>query len=65
MMSLLITDKLADHDPKLHILQHRGDVAGITIMYKLNVCHVSHLQILRTPVTIKAVTRAPEELMEL
>lgn len=53
--------------PALHTLQHRRDVAGLTVMFKVQQQRVPHLQALRQParhaeVTTRAVTRAPGEL---
>ena len=63
----LISD--AGREPQLHSLQHRRDVAGLTVMFKVQVQCVSHLQDLRQPrrlsqVTTRAVTQTPDELLQ-
>ncbi|XP_045105433.1 uncharacterized protein LOC123500953 [Portunus trituberculatus] len=65
----LIKGNNTGQEPCLHTLQHRRDVAGITVMYKVHVCHVSHLEALRQPsrlaeVHTRAVTLAPKELLQ-
>ena len=65
----LIKNSGGGQEPKLHTLQHRRDVAGLTVMYKVQQLRVSHLQPLRQPlrqalVTTRAVTAAPEELFQ-
>ena len=58
----------AGHQPALQSLQHRRDVAGLTVMFKVQLQCVPHLQSLRQPprqaqVPTRAVTSAPEELL--
>ena len=64
----LIRDSGAVQEPTLHSLQHRRDVAGLTVMFKVQQ-RVSHLQALRHPVrraevTTKAVAQGPRELLQ-
>ena len=63
----LISDNNVGPVPHLHALQHRRDVAGLTVVFKVQEKYVSHLQELRQPhrraqVTTRAVTLAPREL---
>ena len=63
----LITDDDAGRE-SLHSLQHRRDVAGLTVLYKVQVQGVSHLQELRQPrrlseIATRAVTQSPGELL--
>ena len=63
----LIKDSGAQHEPQLHSLQHRRDVAGLAVMYKTQQQRIPHLQALRQPlrraqVTTRAVTLMPSEL---
>ncbi|KAG0697956.1 hypothetical protein GWK47_026176 [Chionoecetes opilio] len=56
-------------EPRLHSLQHRRDVAGLTVMYKVHQQRVPHLHTLRQPlrraqVYYKAVALAPAELLQ-
>ena len=65
----LIQNGGGGQEPHLQSLQHRRDVAGLTVMYKTQVQRVSHLQALWQPhrqalVTTRAVTRAPGELLQ-
>ncbi|XP_063881613.1 LOW QUALITY PROTEIN: probable G-protein coupled receptor CG31760 [Scylla paramamosain] len=55
--------------PALHTLQHRRDVAGLTVMFKVQQQRVPYLQALRQParhaeVTSRVVIRAPGELLQ-
>ena len=64
----LIRDK-TEWVPQLHTLQHRRDVAGLTVLYKVQQLCVGHLQPLRQPprrahVATRAVTLAPEQLLQ-
>ncbi|XP_063859266.1 uncharacterized protein LOC135100375 [Scylla paramamosain] len=59
----------AEHQPALQSLQHRRDVAGLTVMFKVQLQCVPHLQSLWQPprlaqVATRAVTSAPEELLQ-
>ncbi|KAG0729561.1 hypothetical protein GWK47_030059 [Chionoecetes opilio] len=45
----LIRDSGAGQEPRLHSLQHRRDVAGLTVMYKLHQQRVLHLKTLQQP----------------
>ncbi|KAG0727363.1 hypothetical protein GWK47_034818 [Chionoecetes opilio] len=65
----LIRDSGAGQEPQLHILQHRRDVAGLTVMYKVHQQRVPHLHTLRHPlrraqVTTRVVALAPAELLQ-
>ena len=65
----LISDSSGGPEPHLHTLQHRRDVAGLTVMFKVQEKHVSHLQELRQPhrratVATRAVALAPRELLQ-
>ncbi|KAG0725868.1 hypothetical protein GWK47_037769 [Chionoecetes opilio] len=65
----LIRDSGAGQEPRLHSLQHRRDVAGLTVMYKVHQQRVPHLHTLRQPlrwahVTTRAVALAPAELLQ-
>ncbi|XP_045106831.1 uncharacterized protein LOC123501859 [Portunus trituberculatus] len=65
----LIKDSGARNEPKLHSLQHRRDVAGLAVMYKIQQQRIPHLQALRQPlrraqVTTRAVTLMPGELFQ-
>ncbi|KAG0721233.1 hypothetical protein GWK47_046873 [Chionoecetes opilio] len=65
----LIRDSGAGQEPRLHSLQHRRDVAGLTVMYKVHQQRVLHLHTLRQPlrraqVTTRAVALAPAELLQ-
>ena len=58
----------AGEEPHLHTLQHRRDVAGLTVMFKVQVIRVSHMQELHQPsreahVTTRSVTHTPGELL--
>ncbi|KAG0723155.1 hypothetical protein GWK47_043161 [Chionoecetes opilio] len=64
----LIMDSGAGQEPRLHSLQHRQDVAGLTVKYKVHQQGVPYLQTLRQPlrraqVTPRAVAFAPAELL--
>lgn len=64
----LIKDSGADRDPTLHSLQHRRDVAGLTVMFKVQQQRVPHLNALRQPlrqteVTTRAVAQCPGQLL--
>ncbi|KAG0715053.1 hypothetical protein GWK47_012798 [Chionoecetes opilio] len=61
----LIRDSGAGQEPRIHSLQHRRDVAGLTVMYKVHQQRVPHLHTLRQPlrraqVTTRAVALAPQ-----
>ncbi|KAG0720774.1 hypothetical protein GWK47_047827 [Chionoecetes opilio] len=65
----LIRDSGAGQEPRLHSLQHRRDVAGLTVMYKVHQQRMPHLHTLRQPlrraqVTTRAVALAPTELLQ-
>ncbi|KAG0727862.1 hypothetical protein GWK47_003922 [Chionoecetes opilio] len=65
----LIRDSGAGQEPRLHSLQHRRDVAGLTMMYKVHQQRVHHLHTLRQPlrraqVTTRTVALAPAELLQ-
>ena len=45
----LIRDSGAVQEPTLHSLQHRRDVAGLTVIFKVQQQRASHLQALRYP----------------
>ena len=65
----LIKNRGAGQEPHLPTLQHRRDVAGLTVMFKVQQESVSHLQPLRQPlrraqVITRAVTMAPQELLQ-
>jgi len=65
----LIRGSRAGPVPHLHTLQHRRDVAGLTVVFKIQEKHVSHLQELRqshrrAQVTTRAVVLAPRELLQ-
>ncbi|KAG0721161.1 hypothetical protein GWK47_047007 [Chionoecetes opilio] len=64
----LIRDRGAGLEPRLHSLQHRRDVAGLTVMYKVHQQRLPHLQTLRQPLRRAQVTRAvalaPAELLQ-
>ncbi|KAG0728162.1 hypothetical protein GWK47_033049 [Chionoecetes opilio] len=60
----IIEDNNAGQEPHLTTLQHRRDVAGLTVVFKVQVKRVSHLQVLwrpyrPAPVTNRAVALAP------
>ncbi|XP_063879412.1 uncharacterized protein LOC135110716 [Scylla paramamosain] len=64
-----IKDSGGRNKPKLHSLQHRRDVAGLAVMYKIQQQRIPHLQALRQPlrraqVTTRAVTLMPAELFQ-
>ncbi|KAG0717574.1 hypothetical protein GWK47_054129 [Chionoecetes opilio] len=64
-----IKDSGAWQEPRFHSLQHRRDVAGLTVMYKVHQQWVPHLQTLQQPlrrarVTTRAVALAPAELLQ-
>ena len=64
----LIRGSAGGREPALQTLQHRREVAGLTVMYKVQQQRVPHLQPLRQPlrrarVTTRAVTSVPEELL--
>ncbi|XP_063869600.1 uncharacterized protein LOC135105396 [Scylla paramamosain] len=64
----LIKDSGDRNEPKLHSLQHRRDVAGLVVIYKIQQ-RILHLQALRQPlrraqVTTRAVTLMPAELFQ-
>ncbi|KAG0705131.1 hypothetical protein GWK47_024570 [Chionoecetes opilio] len=46
---LIIEDNTAGQEPHLTTLQHRRDVARLTVVFKVQVKHVSHLQVLWQP----------------
>ncbi|MPC93186.1 hypothetical protein E2C01_088308 [Portunus trituberculatus] len=55
----LIKGNNTNQEPRLHTFQHWRDVVGITVMYKMHVCHVSHLEALQQPPQLVQVhTRA-------
>ena len=63
----LIKDSGARQEPNLHSLQHRRDVAGLAVMYKIHQQQIPHLQALRqalrrAQVTTRAVTLVPAQL---
>ena len=65
----LIRGEEGDQAAALQTLQHRRDVAGLTVMFKIQQQCVPHLQSLRQParqaqVATRAVTLAPEELQQ-
>ncbi|KAG0713099.1 hypothetical protein GWK47_016951 [Chionoecetes opilio] len=65
----LIRDSGAGQEPRLHSLQYRRNVAGLTVMYKVHQQRVPHLHTLRQPlrrtqVTTRAVALAPAELLQ-
>ena len=65
----LIRDSELDFHPTLHTLQHRRDVAGLTVMFKVQQQRVAHLQELHQParqveIATRAVIRAPGELLQ-
>ena len=65
----LIRSSGSDQEPSLQTLQHRRDVAGLTVMYKIHQQRVPHLQPLRQPlrraqVTTRTVASVPEELLQ-
>ncbi|KAG0728248.1 hypothetical protein GWK47_032881 [Chionoecetes opilio] len=45
----LIRDSGAGQEPRLHSLQHRRDVAGLTVMYKVHQQRVPHLHTVAAP----------------
>ncbi|KAG0715836.1 hypothetical protein GWK47_011027 [Chionoecetes opilio] len=60
----IIEDSNAGQEPHLTTLQHHRDVAGLTVVFKVQVKRVSHLQALwqpcrLAPVTNRAVALAP------
>ncbi|KAG0728159.1 hypothetical protein GWK47_003809 [Chionoecetes opilio] len=62
-------DSGAGHEPRPHSLQHRRDVPGHTVMYKVHQQWVSHLQTLRQPlrrarITTRVIALAPTELLQ-
>lgn len=64
----LIRGSGGEQEPALQTLQHRRDVAGLTVMYKVHQQCVPHLQPLQQPlrraqVTTRAVTSVPQELL--
>ncbi|KAG0713256.1 hypothetical protein GWK47_016610 [Chionoecetes opilio] len=65
----LIRDSGAGQEPRLHSFQHRRDVAGLTVMYKVHQQRVPHLHTLRHPlrraqVTTRAIALTPAELLQ-
>ena len=65
----LIRDGGTGREPQLHTLQHRRDVAGLSVMFKVQQQRVCHLQPLRQPqrraqITTRTVTLAPQELLQ-
>ena len=65
----LIRDREPGFHPTLHTLQHRRNVGGLTVMFKVQQKRVAHLQELQQPVrhaeiATRAVTRAPGELLQ-
>ncbi|KAG0722442.1 hypothetical protein GWK47_044460 [Chionoecetes opilio] len=65
----LIRNSGAGQEPRLHSLQHRRDVAGLTVMYKVHQQRVHHLHTLRqllrwAQVTTRTVALAPAELLQ-
>ncbi|KAG0720260.1 hypothetical protein GWK47_006869 [Chionoecetes opilio] len=52
----IIEDNNAGQEPHLTTLQHRRDVAGLTVVFKVQVKRVSHLQALWQPYRLAAVT---------
>ena len=65
----LMKDNEPDQDTTLHSLQHRRDVAGLTVMFKVQQQRVPHLQALRQPlrraeVITRAVVQGPGELLQ-
>ena len=65
----LMKDNEADQDTTLHRLQHCRDVAGLTVMFKVQQQGVPHLQALRQPlrraeVITRAVVQGPGELLQ-
>ena len=65
----LIRGREGGQEPSLQALQHRRDVAGLTVMHKVHIQRVPHLQPLRQPlrraqVTTRTVASVPEELLQ-
>lgn len=65
----LIRGGSTQQHPGLCSLQHRRDVAGLTVMFKIHQQRVHHLQALRQPlrraqVATRSTFRAPEELLQ-
>ena len=58
----LIRGRAGGREPALQTLQHRREVAGLTVMFKVQQQRVPHLQPLRQPLG-RAVTSVPEELL--
>ena len=64
----LIRGSGGGQEPALQTLQHRRDVAGLTVMFKIQQKRVPHLQPLRQPlrrarVITRTVASVPEELL--
>ncbi|KAG0724504.1 hypothetical protein GWK47_005053 [Chionoecetes opilio] len=60
----IIKDNNAGQEPHFTTLQHRRDVAGLTVVFKVQVKRVTHLQALwqtyrLAPVTLRVVALAP------
>ena len=65
----LIRDRELGFHPTLHTLQHRRNVGGLTVMFKVQQKRVAHMQELQQParhaeIATRAVTRAPGELLQ-
>ncbi|XP_050704952.1 uncharacterized protein LOC126990373, partial [Eriocheir sinensis] len=65
----LIRSSSTAWDPQLQPLQHRRDVAGLTVMFQVQQLRQPHLQELyqqrrRNLVTTRAVVSAPEQLLQ-
>ncbi|KAG0722156.1 hypothetical protein GWK47_045040 [Chionoecetes opilio] len=58
----LIRDSGAGQEPRLHSLQHRRDVAGLTVMYKVHQQRVPHLHTLRQPLRRAQVEAEREDV---
>ncbi|MPC79400.1 hypothetical protein E2C01_073926 [Portunus trituberculatus] len=65
----LISSGDTDPEPHLHTLQHRRDVVGLTVLFKVQEDRVSHFQPLKqprslSPVATRAVVQTPGELIQ-
>ena len=65
----LVRDQGSEHESHIHSLQHRRDVAGLTVMFKVQQERVCHLQPLRQPlrrdqIATRTVTLVPMELVQ-
>ena len=67
-MARLIGKSNGGRIPQLQTLQHRRDVVGLTVIFKVQVKRVSHLQVLWQPpcqaqVNTRVVAQMPGELL--